>query len=282
MDIKEKHWEKLFADLTTESTPRYGIWKIYSSTKELLKSSKGVRILRANEEKTVITHTNQFTSSDGSTQEKQWQIEKNTCKQPDGLLHPAESSKRALSLLGNGTSAWVPRRFELGRRFSIELFLRHEDWKNSIGSIYDESGCLEKILHIREHLGSFPDTTEETVIELPGEWSGKKEYMTPDLKVSPPEYTQKLVLDPTSGKNETFFLPDSIILNIPKVLKVGEEFEVVAGKLVSNKTYQRLTARYDSSGRFMMLISEVFCLEGDGVRNQSNAARYPVVASPQR
>ena len=73
MNIKEKHWEKLFAHLTIKSDFRYGIWTIYSPTKELLKSFKGIRSLRANEDKTVITHTNQFTSPDGKTLEKEWE-----------------------------------------------------------------------------------------------------------------------------------------------------------------------------------------------------------------
>jgi hypothetical protein len=82
--------------------------------------------------------------------------------------------------------------------------------------------------------------------------------MTPDLKVSPIEEPQDLVLYATGGKNETLFLPDGVVVNIPKRLKLGEEFEIIAGKFVSNNEYKRLTAKYDKSGEFTLLISEVF------------------------
>ncbi|TAF07319.1 MAG: DUF3598 family protein [Nostocales cyanobacterium] len=41
----------------------------------------------------------------------------------------------------------------------------------------------------------------------------------------------KLVLDPTLGKNETFYLPDGVVVNLPKQLKLGAGFEIIAGKL---------------------------------------------------
>ena len=262
MNLQEQHWEKLFSHLTTEDSPWYGVWNVYSPEGEIVKTSKGIRILQANEDQTVITHTNQFPSPDGSTTEKQWQIDKKNCNRPDGLLHPADESKRGLSLDGEGATAWVSQRLEPESRFAVELFLKYKNGNTSIGSIYDASGALEKILQLREQLGSFPNTPEKPQIEtLSGNWLGKKECMTPDLKILTTEETQELVLDPTGGKNETFYLPDGVVVNIPKKLKVGEEFEIVAGKLISDKEYKRLTAKYDKSGAFALLISEVFHLE---------------------
>jgi hypothetical protein len=262
MNLQEQHWQKLFGHVSTDGSPWYGIWIIYSPEKQVLKSSKGIRILQANPDKTVITHTNQFPSPDGNIQEKQWKIEKEFCNLPDGLLHPADESKRGLSLTGDGATAWVPKALEPGHPFSVELFLKHEDWNTSIGSIYDGSGCLEKILNLREHLGSFPTTPEKLEIKnLSGNWIGKKELMTPDLKISTIEETQELILGLGQDKNETFFLPDGIVVNIPKQVSVGEEFEIVAGKFVTDNEYERLTANYDSSGKFLLLSSEVFHLE---------------------
>ncbi len=262
MNLQEKHWKKLFSHLTTEANPWYGVWTVYSPVGEVLKSSQGIRILQANEDKTVITHTNKFPSPDGSTTEKQWHIDKGNCNQPDGLLHPADESKRALSLEGDGATAWVPKTLETGRSFGVELFLKHKDSNSSIGSIYDASGCLEKILHLREHFGSFPNLPEQSVIkELSGKWRGIKQSMTPDLKISDSAEIQEFVLDPTQGKNQTFFLADAVVVNIPTALKIGEEFEIVAGKLVSDNEYKRLTARYDNSGNFSLLIAEFFQLE---------------------
>jgi Domain of unknown function (DUF3598) len=54
------------------------------------------------------------------------------------------------------------------------------------------------------------------------------------------------------------FLPDNIIVNTPQKVNIGKEFEIVSSKLVTEHTYQRLTAKYNNSGAFTMLISEVF------------------------
>ncbi|MEH2064917.1 MAG: DUF3598 family protein [Nostoc sp.] len=261
-NLQEQHWEKLFAFLTTEGQSMYGIWTVYSPAKEIIKSSQGIRNLRPNADKTVITHTNHFPLPDGTTLEKQWEIHKETCNQPDGLLHPADPSKRALALVDYGSSTWLPTKVESGRTFSVELFLKHQDWNTSIGSIYTENGDLEKILHLREHLNSFPDSrTSEEITSISGTWIGTKESITSDLKVSEREEISEIILDPTNGKNETFYLPNSVVLNIPKKLPIGEEFEIVAGKFFAENEYKRLTAKYDDSGAFTLLISEVFRLQ---------------------
>jgi len=259
MYTQEQHWKKLFGHLNTEGSLWYGFWTVYSPEKEVIKSSKGIRNLRANVDKTVITHTNQFPLPDGTIQEKQWQIEKETCNLPDGLLHPADPDKRALSLIDSGASAWIPQKLESGRSFSVELFLKNDDWNTSIGSIYAENGCLEKILYLREHLGSYPGIAEaEEINNLSGKWIGKKQSISPNLKISVEEEIQDLVLNPTAGKNQTFYLPEGVVVNIPKQVNSVEAFDIVAGKLVVGNKYKRLTAKYDNSGAFVSLISEVF------------------------
>ncbi|MDZ7956888.1 MAG: DUF3598 family protein [Aulosira sp. DedQUE10] len=262
-NLQEQHWQRLFGFVTTEGTSMYGTWTVYSPTKELIKSSRGIRNLRANADKTAITHTNQFPSPEGTTLEKQWLIEKETCNLPDGLLHPADPSKRGIAVVDYGANAWVLQQLETGNGFSVELFLKHEDWNTSIGSIYAESGDLDRILHLRENSVSFPEVLSiGTELEtLPGNWIGKKEAIAPNLTISETEEIKALVLDPTTGKNETFFLPDGVVVNIPQRLKMGEAFEIIAGKLVAPNKYKRLTAKYDNSGTFEQLISEIFDLQ---------------------
>ncbi|QSJ14970.1 DUF3598 family protein [Nostoc sp. UHCC 0702] len=261
-NLQEKHWEKLFGFLTTEPTSMYGVWSVYSREKQVIKSSQGIRTLVANADFTVITHINQFPSPDHSIPDKQWQIQKETCNLPDGLLHPADPSKRALALTDYGASAWVSQQLKSGCSFSVELFLKHEDWNSSIGSIYAESGNLEKILHLREHLGSFPENhTTPEITHLSGNWIGIKESITADLKLSASSEISELILDPTEAKNKTFFLPDSIVVNIPEKVQVGQPFTIVAGKLFTENIYKRLTAEYNSYGAFTLLISEVFRLQ---------------------
>lgn len=257
MNAQEQNWQNLFGNYTREGITWHGIWTVYSPDQEIVKFFQGVRSFRVNEEQTAIIQTNNYTYSDGSTAEKTWQIDKQSCDRPDGVTHPAIMSMRALSF-GQGATAWVSKTLEPGKKSGAELFFRSKDWRTSVATIYDESGDLEKITLIREHLGSSPNTAGPEIENLLGKWLGTKEEMNPDLKVSPAEETQALVLDPTEGKNETFFLPDRVVVNSPKRIKVGEQFEIVTGKQVSNDEYKRLTAKYDKSGAFTLLISEVF------------------------
>lgn len=259
MHLQEQHWENLFGNLTIEGSSHYGIWTVYSPEKEVIKTSKGIRNLRANADKTLITHTNQFPLPDGTIQEKQWQIEKEKCNLDDGLLHPANSSKRALSIGKYGSTTWFPKKFEVGCGFSVELFLKHEEWNTSIGSIYDDNGCLSKILYLYEFLNSYPDIpTIKEIGDLSGRWKVSRKYMSPDLNISVAEEISELEFNPTAGKNKTFLLPNRVIVDIPIELKSGEEFEIIAGKFVTQNDYKRLTVKYHSSGTFTQLISEAF------------------------
>jgi hypothetical protein len=263
MNLQEKNWENLFGHITTEGISWHGIWTMYSPDKEIITSFKAVRRFEANEDKTVITHINKYSYSDGREEEKIWHIEKQTCNQPDGIIHPGLLSTRAVSF-GEDKNALVSKKLEAGKKIAGELFFRYEDWRTSVVTMYAESGDLEGITIIREHRNSFPNTPAKAEIEkFPGKWSGRKEYLNSDLQISASAENQQLVLYPTQGKNNTRFLPDGIVVNLPEKVNIGEEFELVAGKLVAENEYQRLTAQYENSGAFAMLISEVFSLEDE-------------------
>ncbi|MEQ8969871.1 MAG: DUF3598 family protein [Coleofasciculus sp. C1-SOL-03] len=125
--------------------------------------------------------------------------------------------------------------------------LQEQHWDKLFGNLTTEGS------------NSFPDTPEEPrVTQLLGSWQGTQQSMTADLNQSDPKPINELVLDPTQGKNQTFCLPDGVVVNSPPQLKLGEEFEIVAGKLVTANQYKRLTAKYDSSGAFVQLVLEVF------------------------
>ncbi|MFH7026332.1 MAG: DUF3598 family protein [Heteroscytonema crispum UTEX LB 1556] len=259
MNLQEQHWKNLFGDLTTEGDSWYGIWTYYDlETLEVVNSFQGVRKFQANEDKTIVTHTNNYTYSDGREEEKSWQIEKQICNHLDGITHPASLSMRSFSL-GEGANTWLSKKLQPGEKFGAELFFRYQDWRTSAVCIYGESGELEKIVQIREHLGSFPTIPAKPKLEnLSGKWVGTKQSITPNLQISDAEEITKLALDLNKDNNENFFLPDGIVLNIPKKVKVGEAVELVAGKLVAENEYKRLTVKYDDSGDFALLISEVF------------------------
>ncbi|HEY9649030.1 MAG TPA: DUF3598 family protein [Coleofasciculaceae cyanobacterium] len=255
---QEQNWTNLFDDITSEGIAWHGIWTMYSPNQEITKTYRGVRNFQANDDKTLITHSNYYTYADGSTEEKIWQIEKQACNHPDGVAHPAILSMRALSFK-QGAKAWISKTLEVGKNFGVELFFRHQDWRTSVGSIYDEAGNLQRIFHIREHRGSFSDQVPSSAVKtISGEWIGKKESITPDLQLSSGSEYQELTFPVTRGKNETLFLPDGVMLNIPKCLRLGEGFELIGGKFFSDSDYRKLTAIYNESGEFVELVSEVF------------------------
>ena len=258
MNLQEQNWINLFGDISPEGTAWYGIWTRYSPELEVIKSFQGIRKFSANQDKTVITHHNNYTYADGSTEEKEWQIEKEIANQPDGMIHPAFESMRSLSL-SEEVKTWMCPQLKIGNRFGGELFFQHQNFRTSVVTIYGENGELVSFTQIREHLNSYPDQKPGAELKnISGNWVGKKESMTPDLQISQESEMTELELDPTAGKNKTFFLPDGIVINVPETVKIGEEFELVVGKMVIENKYKRMTIKYDKDGEFIQLIYEVF------------------------
>ena len=258
MNNQEQNWINLFGDLPADGISWCGTWTRYAPDQTVLKSFQGVRNFIPNEDNTVITHTNHFTYADGRTEETQWQIDKISCNHPDGMIHPASASGRALSFAA-GANVWISKNLEPGKFFGGELFFKHQEWRTSIAMMYGGDRNLVGITQIREYLGSFPERSPAPKVEnLSGNWTGTKQSMTADLSISAVEEIEGLNIDPTQGKNETFFLPDRIVVNCPKQVQVGEEFQLVAGKLVADNLYKRLTVKYDNTGNFSQLTSEVF------------------------
>ncbi|MGD1700719.1 DUF3598 family protein [Dapis sp. BLCC M229] len=258
MNLQEQNWINLFGDISPEGTAWYGIWTRYSPELEVIKSFQGIRKFWANEDKTVINQQNNYTYADGSTEEKQWQIEKEIANQPDGVTHSASESMRVLSL-SEEAKIWMCIELKIGNPFGCELFFQYQNFRTSIGVVYGENGALERFLETREHLNSYPDQKPgEELKNIPGNWVVKKESMTPDLQISQEAELTEIELDPTAGKNQTFFLPDGIVINVPETVKIGEEFELVVGKMVIENKYKRMTVKYNQDGKFIQLISEVF------------------------
>ncbi|WGV27952.1 DUF3598 family protein [Halotia branconii] len=258
MNTQEQNWINLFGNHSLEDIAWYGTWTKYAPNKKVISSFQGVRKFRTNKDKTLIDHTNTYTYADGSTEEKNWQLEKQTCNQSDGVIHVAVPSMRSLSF-GQGASAWFSQTWEMGKMFGAELFFQHENWRTSVSTIYGENGDLERITHIREHLGSFPIESPGLEIEaIDGKWTGEKKYMTPDLIISDTELIAELILVPIKGINKTIFLPDGVVVNAPKKLENNQEFQMTTGKFVSPEIFKRFTVKYNQLGNFQQLISETF------------------------
>ncbi|MCM0592819.1 MAG: DUF3598 family protein [Gloeotrichia echinulata GP01] len=258
MNAQEQNWLNLFGNHSPAGFAWHGTWTRYSPEIEVINSFKGIRKFWANEDKTIIYHTNNYTYADGSTEEKKWQLDKQTCNQPDGLIHVALPNMRALSF-GQGATGGVSKKFEPEKNFGVELFFKHEVWRTSVVIIYGINGDLERISHIREHLDSFPpESPGLEVKEINGQWIGERTSMDSALTISVTEPTPEIVLDPTNGINKTLFLPDGIVINAPERLKISQDFQLIAGRFVTENQFKRLTVKYDEHGDFQLLISEVF------------------------
>lgn len=70
MNAQERNWSTLFGNHTQEGISWYGTWTSYSFNKEVVNSLKCVRSFRANEDNTIIYHTNSYTYADGREEEK--------------------------------------------------------------------------------------------------------------------------------------------------------------------------------------------------------------------
>ncbi|BAY28656.1 hypothetical protein NIES2107_04870 [Nostoc carneum NIES-2107] len=260
MNAQERNWSTLFGHHTQESISWYGTWTSYSLTKEVVKSFKGVRSFRANEDNTIIYQTNNYTYADGREEEKNWQIDKQTCNRDDGIIHPALPSMKVLAITPEIYGS-VDKKLEPGKMLGMELFFRNADWRTSVVVIYAKNSAIERFTQIREYLGSFPvKPPDAEVKEIDGKWIGEKQYINADLTVSNVESIENLTLVPLKDENiyQTVFLPDGIVINTPKILPSGQEFSIIAGKFVSPTEFKRLTAQYDSAGNFQRLTSEIF------------------------
>lgn len=254
MNLAAQNWYNLFGELTTDGIAWHGFWTTYSPDGEVIKYYEGERKFWANEDGTLIDQNNNYTYPNGSTERKKWQIDQQTCNQSDGVIHPAYTSLRVLSF-GAGANAWVKKEFIVEQFFGCEFFFRHQDWRTSVAIIYGKDSTIEKIIQICEHKDSLPDHPPTAEIKnIPGNWIGKKQLMTADLKISQESEETQIELNSTNDQIQTIFLPDRIVLNIPQKLHVGEEIEITAGKLVTNNKYQQMTAKYNQNGKFQQLI----------------------------
>jgi hypothetical protein len=254
MNNLDKNWNNLFGEYTADETAWHGQWTVYSPNQEVIKSQQAIRSFRSNSDNTVITHINRYLDADGNVEEKTWQIDRETCNQPDGVIHPAMSSMRALSF-GAGATAWISQKLIPGKPFGVELFFRDRNWRTSAAIIYGENGQLNRIVQIREHLGCFSDESPSLeTSEISGNWIGKKRSMTSDLSVSPEEETQ-ISLDQLSGHHKMISLPGGMILMFPEMVTVERPIQLAAGQRRADEQLKYLTAHYSADGHFTLLIS---------------------------
>lgn len=254
MNRLEQNWNNLFGEYTTDENAWYGRWTVYSPNQEVMKIKLAVRSFRSNSDNTVITHINRYIDANGNCEEKNWQIERETCNQSDGVIHPAMPFMRALSF-GGGATVWIAPKIVPEKPFVSEFFFRDRNWRFSAAIVYGEDGQLERIVNIREHLGCFSD--ESFSLESPkitGKWIGKQLSMTPDLCISPEAKTQ-IFYNQLSEQHKLISLPTSLIVMLPERVNVDQPIQIAVAQRTADHKLKYLASHYTADGTFTTLVS---------------------------
>ena len=162
---------------------------------------------------------------------------------------------------GNETSIWVSKQFRPNHNFGSEFFFKHNDWRYSVIPVYQE-GNLARIVMIKENPTQFPPRIDqEKITDLSGNWSLKQIKMMPDLQMSTEDFPpQEIKLDSSFEDNQSYFLPEKIYLNLPKIISEGRAFEIIIGKQITANLYKQIKTQYEPTGKLIDLISEVYSL----------------------
>lgn len=253
MNNLNNNWNNLFGEYTTDETAWHGLWTVYSSNQEVIQSKRAIRSFQSNLDNTIITHTNRYIDVDGNVvDEKTWQIDRETCNHPDGVVHPAMPWMRSLSF-GAIATAWISPKLIPGKPFGVELFLREDNWRMSAAIVYGENGQLDRIVHIREHLDYFSDELPSSKpSEISGNWTGEKLSMAADLSISPQENMQ-ISFEQFKSDQKMIPLPGGIMLMLPAIVEVNLPIHIAAAQQTANHQLNYLAAGYSAVGAFTLL-----------------------------
>ena len=257
---QETNWFNLFGKYTPEKTTWHSLTTVYSLELEVIRAYKFMRAFSTNTDKSIVYHQNTSYLPDNQINEQSWELEKQKCNQPDGVFHPASESMRAIGF-GNETSIWTSIQLRTNTNFGSEVFFQHQDWRHSVIPVYQE-GNLARIVVIKENQTDFPSQIDEDKItDLSGHWQLEQVKMTPDLQMSTANFPSQEINFPSVEANQDYFLPEKIILNLPKSITHGQAFEILVGKQIAKNLYKQVKTQYDSTGKLMGLISEAYNLE---------------------
>jgi hypothetical protein len=249
----------LFDRYTQEGTTWHAQTTVYSQKLEIIRSYKFTRKFSTNPDVTTVYHCNTYYSQDGEiTQEQSWEIEKEKCDRADGVVHPAAEKMRAIGF-GNDTSIWVSKNFSPEDNFGSEVFIRQADYRYGLIPVYQE-GNLERLVIIKENPEKFPDRIESEKLEaLAGNWQTKQIKVTSDLQEENEEFVAES-LDPYFflEVNETYYLPEQVIFNLPNKITLGRAFAIAITKQLSNNLYKQIKTEYDASGELKRIIASEF------------------------
>ena len=232
MDTQLQNWDNFCRYHATGDW--HGTWTRYSPKREVIESFQCIRSLQANEDGSEINHQNHYTYADGKSETK--------------TFGPYKKPNTVALFLDNSFS-WGSTKVESGSSFGFETGFRHEDRRASVVVVYDDSGRLQQIIIIPEHLASFAEESPHPqAFQLSGNWKGTLKMMTPDLIVSPPVATSWNRLEDLGEDYLTLHFPDGISLSCPEQIESGKKFFMAVDWRVDSALLQRGIRYYEPSG----------------------------------
>lgn len=263
MTPQERNWFDLFGQYTPQKTTWHALTTVYSLELEVIRAYKFTRTFSTNTDKSIVYHHNTYYLPDNQIKEKSWELEQQKCNQPDGVFHPEAENMRAIAFDKEST-IWVSKTFDSNHNFGSEVFFKERDWRYSIIPVYKE-GNLARIVTIKENILNFPtQVNPEKIINLSGKWQLKQIKMTPDLQMSIEKFSDREIKLSSSNKaNQSYFLPEQILVDLPTKITTEQEFEIIVGKKLATNLYKQIKARYNFTGKLNELILEVYSLIND-------------------
>lgn len=133
--------------------------------------------------------------------------------------------------------------------FGFETGFRYEDKRATVGVMYNNSGNLQQITAISEHLASFAkEPPRFPTYEFTGNWQGTRKTMTPDLSVSHPEASSWQRLEDLGEDYLTLQVPNGILVSCPKRVETGQGFFMAVDWLIHSALLLRGIRHYAESG----------------------------------
>lgn len=257
ISLQEQNWNNLITNLVHDW---HGIWTRYSPQGDVIESFRSLRSFSYNSKDKEISHNNRYIYDNDVVEEKSWQFNQKDHNLVDGVCYPAISTMRGL-FFDSGNAGWITKQLQKESFFSLELFFRSNNLRNSVGIVYNQQGDLLKTFNIKEDSKGFPssywskDINQLTERNFKINTEGTSITMTPDLKISSPISTS---FNWNWEGNKTFYLPDGVSISCPEKLILGTPFVFVANWLLKDNQLQQLIVKYDQLGVFSSLTLERF------------------------
>ncbi|MDP3508553.1 MAG: DUF3598 family protein [Candidatus Melainabacteria bacterium] len=216
------------------------------------------------EDYSTVNQKNTYTRTN-SISEQSWQLIRQENSLRDGVYHPQADSQRGL-FLENGLATWsctdislvLATETETTGLYAIEIFLRHENLRVSVGLVFDTAGEVQRLAIVRESvLGSHrlywtQDSTLPSSVDLPqGQYSAEEYSVSSGL-----EYSRSYsIFYPSSwaeqDSHRVVAFPDGVLVRFPLQMQSAVErvIEVIWMIKSAEPLIYRAKLVYNASGQ---------------------------------